>query len=213
MYPTKTSLLIAILVMGITSIVLEAIAPLWAYGIAKGLTTVLVLLLASSNKQISRLGARAVTALFFCLLGDLALLWEGGFLLGLGFFLIAHLLFIRAFKARFGIKFHWIALLIAASLAISTLYFIWPNVTGILQAAIIGYVTVIGIMSSLSMSIAFNRRSKIRTQLGLGGLLFMISDAFLGINAFAIPIPFASILILTTYWGAITSLAIAAREF
>jgi len=199
--------------MGVSSIILETIAPLWAYGIAKGLTTGLVLLLASSNRQISRLGARVVTALFFCLLGDLALLWEGGFLFGLGFFLIAHLLFIRAFKARFGIKFHWIALLITASLAISTLYFIWPNVSGILQVAIIGYVAVIGIMSSLSMSIALNRRSKIRTQLGLGGLLFMISDAFLGINAFAIPIPFASILILTTYWGAITSLAIAAREF
>jgi len=213
MYPTKTSLLFGILVMGVSSIILEASAPLWAYGIAKGLTTGLVLLLASSNRQISRLGARAVTALFFCLLGDLALLWEGGFLFGLGFFLIAHLLFIRAFKARFGIKFHWIALLITASLAISTLYFIWPNVSGILQVAIIGYVAVIGIMSSLSMSIALNRRSKIRTQLGLGGLLFMISDAFLGINAFAIPIPFASILILTTYWGAITSLAIAAREF
>ena len=213
MYPTKTSLLFGILVMGVSSIILETIAPLWAYGIAKGLTTGLVLLLASSNRQISRLGARVVTALFFCLLGDLALLWEGGFLFGLGFFLIAHLLFIRAFKARFGIKFHWIALLITASLAISTLYFIWPNVSGILQVAIIGYVAVIGIMSSLSMSIAINRRSKIRTQLGLGGLLFMISDAFLGINAFAIPIPFASILILTTYWGAITSLAIAAREF
>ena len=213
MYPTKTSLLIAILVMGVTSIVLEAIAPTWAYGIAKGLTTVLVLLLASSNKQISRLGARVLTALFFCLLGDIALIWESAFLIGLGFFLIAHLLFIRAFRARFKMKFHWIAITIAATLAITTLYFIWPKVSGILQIAILSYVLVIGIMSSLSMSIALNRRSKIRLQLGLGGLLFMISDALLGINAFVNPIPFASILILTTYWGAITSLAIAAREF
>ena len=213
MYPTKTSLLIAIFVMSITSIVLETIAPTWAYGIAKGLTTVLVLLLASSNRQISRLGARVLTALFFCLLGDIALLWESGFLIGLGFFLIAHLLFIRAFIARFKIKFHWIAIAIATILAITTLYFIWPNVSGILQIAILSYVLVIGLMSSLSMSIALIKRSKTRLQLGLGGLLFMISDACLGINAFAIPIPFASILILTTYWGAITSLAIAAREF
>jgi len=213
MYPTKTSLLIAIFVMSITSIVLETIAPTWVYGIAKGLTTVLVLLLASSNRQISRLGARVLTALFFCLLGDIALLWESGFLIGLGFFLIAHLLFIRAFIARFKIKFHWIAIAIATILAITTLYFIWPNVSGILQIAILSYVLVIGLMSSLSMSIALIKRSKTRLQLGLGGLLFMISDAFLGINAFAIPIPFASILILTTYWGAITSLAIAAREF
>ena len=213
MYPTKTLLLIAIFVMSITSIVLETIAPTWAYGIAKGLTTVLVLLLASSNRQISRLGARVLTALFFCLLGDIALLWESGFLIGLGFFLIAHLLFIRAFIARFKIKFHWIAIAIATILAITTLYFIWPNVSGILQIAILSYVLVIGLMSSLSMSIALIKRSKTRLQLGLGGLLFMISDAFLGINAFAIPIPFASILILTTYWGAITSLAIAAREF
>jgi uncharacterized membrane protein YhhN len=169
MYPTKTSLLIAILVMSITSIVLEAIAPTWAYGIAKGVTTVLVLLLASSNKQISRLGARVVTALFFCLLGDIALIWESAFLLGLGFFLIAHLLFIRAFRARFKMKFHWIAIAIAATLAITTLYFIWPKVSGILQIAILSYVLVIGIMSSLSMSIALNRRSKIRLQLGIGG--------------------------------------------
>ena len=213
MHPTKTSLLIAILVMGVTSIVLEAIAPLWAYGIAKGLTTVLVLLLASSNRQISRLGARVLTALFFCLLGDIALIWEDAFLLGLGFFLIAHLLFIRAFIARFKTKFHWIALTIATTLAITTLYFIWPKVSGILQIAILSYVFVIGLMSSLSMSIALIKRSKIRLQLGLGGLLFMISDALLGINAFVNPIPFASILILATYWGAITSLAIAAREF
>ncbi len=213
MYPTKTSLLIAILVMGIISIVLEAIAPLWTYGVAKGLTTVLVLLLASSNKQISRLGARVLTALFFCLLGDIALIWDNAFLLGLGFFLIAHLLFIRAFKARFKMKFHWIALVIVSTLAITTLYFLWPKVSGILQIAILSYVLVIGVMSSLAMSIALNQRSKIRLQLGLGGLLFMISDALLGINAFVSPIPFASILILTTYWGAITSLAIAAREF
>ena len=213
MYPTKTSLLIAIFVMSITSIVLETIAPTWAYGIAKGLTTVLVLLLASSNRQISRLGARVLTALFFCLLGDIALLWESGFLIGLGFFLIAHLLFIRAFIARFKIKFHWIAIAIATILDITTLYFIWPNVSGILQIAILSYVLVIGLMSSLSMSIALIKRSKTRLQLGLGGLLFMISDALLGFNAFVSPIPFASIFILTTYWGAITSLAIAAREF
>ena len=213
MYPTKTSLLIAILVMSITSIVLESIAPIWAYGIAKGLTTVLVLLLASSNRQVSRLGARVLTALFFCLLGDIALLWDNAFLLGLGFFLIAHLLFIRAFIARFKMKFHWIALAIATILAITTLYFIWPKVSGILQIAILSYVLVIGLMSSLSMSIALFKRSKIRLQLGLGGLLFMISDALLGINAFVNPIPFASILILATYWGAITSLSVAAREF
>ena len=213
MYPSKTSLLIAILVMSITSIVLEAIAPLWAYGIAKGLTTVLVLLLASSYKQISRLGAQLITALLFCLLGDIALLWEGGFLLGLGFFLIAHLLFIRAFKAGFGIKFHWMAIFITGVLTISSLYFIWPKVSGILKIAILIYVLFMGIMSSLSMSIAIYRQSKMRLQLGMGGLLFMISDTILGINAFVSPIPFASIFILTSYWGAITSLAIAARDF
>jgi uncharacterized membrane protein YhhN len=213
MYPSKTSLLIAILVMSITSIVLEAIAPLWAYGITKGLTTVLVLLLASSNKQISRLGTQLITALLFCLLGDIALLWEGGFLLGLGFFLIAHLLFIRAFRAGFGMKFHWMAIFITGVLTISGLYFIWPKISGILKIAILSYVLVIGIMSSLSMSIAIHRQSKMGFQLGVGGLFFMISDTILGINAFVSPVPFASIFILTSYWGAITSLAIAARGF
>ena len=85
--------------------------------------------------------------------------------------------------------------------------------SGVLQIAILSYVVVIGIMSSLSMSIALNKRFKMRLQLGMGGLLFMISDTILGINAFVSPIPYASIFILTTYWGAITSLAIAARDF
>lgn len=213
MYPTKTKLLIAILVMGVTAIASEEFAPLWVYGVFKITTTLLVLLLASSNKQISRLGARVFVALFFCLFGDIALLWEDGFLVGLGFFLVAHLLFIRAFKARFRITIHWMALLTVFGIAGTCLYFILPNVDQLLQIAILGYVSILGIMSTLSMSIGLSRKTKYSLQLAIGGLLFMVSDALLGINAFVNPIPFASILILTTYWGAITSLANAAREF
>ena len=213
MYPSKRFLLIAIGLTAISAIVLESLAPLWAYGIAKGLTTVLVILLASSSKQISSLGARVVTALFFCLLGDIALLWDELFLVGLAFFLVAHLLLIRALKARFGFKFKVIGILISLSMAGVVISYMWPNVEAFLRIPIIAYVLVIGTMSSLALSIALKKRSKIRTQIGLGGLLFMLSDALLGINGFVNPIPLSGLLILGTYYGAISLLANAAREF
>ena len=213
MYPSKRFLLIAIGLTAISAIVLESLAPLWAYGIAKGLTTVLVILLASSSKQISSLGARVVTALFFCLLGDIALLWDELFLVGLAFFLVAHLLLIRALKARFGFKFKVIGILISLSMAGVVISYMWPNVDAFLRIPIIAYVLVIGTMSSLALSIALKKRSKIRTQIGLGGLLFMLSDALLGINGFVNPIPLSGLLILGTYYGAISLLANAAREF
>ena len=213
MYPSKKFLLSAIGLTAISAIVLESLAPLWAYGIAKGLTTVLVILLASSSKQISSLGARVVTALFFCLLGDIALLWDELFLVGLAFFLVAHLLLIRALKARFGFKFKVIGILISLSMAGVVISYMWPNVDAFLRIPIIAYVLVIGTMSSLALSIALKKRSKIRTQIGLGGLLFMLSDALLGINGFVNPIPLSGLLILGTYYGAISLLANAAREF
>ena len=213
MYPSKRFLLIAIGLTAISAIVLESLAPLWAYGIAKGLATVLVILLASSSKQISSLGARVVTALFFCLLGDIALLWDELFLVGLALFLVAHLLLIRAIKARFGFKFKVIGILISLSMAGVVISYMWPNVDAFLRIPIIAYVLVIGTMSSLALSIALKKRSKIRTQIGLGGLLFMLSDALLGINGFVNPIPLSGLLILGTYYGAISLLANAAGEF
>ena len=213
MYPSKRFLLIAIGLTAISAIVLESLAPLWAYGIAKGLATVLVILLASSSKQISSLGARVVTALFFCLLGDIALLWDELFLVGLAFFLVAHLLLIRALTARFGFKFKAVGILISLSMAGVVISYMWPNVEAFLRIPIIAYVLVIGTMSSLALSIALKKRSKIRTQIGLGGLLFMLSDALLGINGFVNPIPLSGLLILGTYYGAISLLANAAREF
>jgi uncharacterized membrane protein YhhN len=213
MYPSKIFLLTAIGLTAISAIVLESLAPLWAYGIAKGLTTVLVILLASSSKQISRLGARVITALFFCLLGDIALLWDELFLVGLAFFLVAHLLLIRALTSRFGFKFKVIGILISLSMAGVVISYMWPNVDAFLRIPIIAYVLVIGTMSSLALSIALKKRSKIRTQIGLGGLLFMLSDALLGINGFVNPIPLSGLLILGTYYGAISLLANAAREF
>ncbi|MDA0678392.1 MAG: lysoplasmalogenase [Bacteroidetes bacterium] len=213
MYPSKRFLLIAIGLTAISAIVLESLAPLWAYGVAKGLTTVLVILLASRSKQISRLGAQVVTALFFCLLGDIALLWDELFLVGLAFFLVAHLLLIRGLTARFGFKFKAVGILISLSMAGVVISYMWPNVDAFLRIPIIAYVMVIGTMSSLALSIALKKRSKIRTQIGLGGLLFMVSDALLGINGFVNPIPLSGLLILGTYYGAISLLANAAREF
>jgi uncharacterized membrane protein YhhN len=82
-----------------------------------------------------------------------------------------------------------------------------------LKIAVPIYALVISIMVALALSVALKRRTTMRLQIALGALLFMISDTLLGIDGFLTPLPFSSILILSTYWAALTFLANAGREF
>lgn len=209
----KSLYLTLILVIGISAIVLQELGMTLFYGIAKALTTISIIFFASSNRSMSRLSAQMVTALIFCLLGDIALIWDHLFLLGVGFFLVAHLLFIRALTSRFGFRLAPVALIFALALIFGMSFYLWGGLDNTLKIAIPIYATVIGLMGAQALSIGMRRRSSIRIQIALGGVLFILSDALLGINAFKEPFAFSGLFILTTYWGALTLLANAGREF
>ena len=209
----KSFCLTLILVIGISAIVLQELGMTLFYAIAKALTTITIILFASSNRSMSRLSAQMVTALIFCLLGDIALIWEHLFLLGVGFFLVAHLLFIRALTSRFGFRLAPVALIFALALILGMSFYLWSGLDNTLKIAIPIYATVIGLMGAQALSIGLRRRSSMRAQIALGGVLFILSDALLGINAFKTPFAFSGVFILSTYWGALTLLANAGREF
>ena len=209
----KSFYLTLILVIGISAIVLQELGMTLFYAIAKALTTITIILFASSNRSMSRLSAQMVTALIFCLLGDIALIWEHLFLLGVGFFLVAHLLFIRALTSRFGFRLAPVALIFALALILGMSFYLWSGLDNTLKIAIPIYATVIGLMGAQALSIGLRRRSSMRAQIALGGVLFILSDALLGINAFKTPFAFSGVFILSTYWGALTLLANAGREF
>lgn len=209
----KSLYLTLILVIGISAIVLQELGMTVFYGIAKALTTISIIFFASSNRSMSRLSAQMVTALIFCLLGDIALIWDHLFLLGVGFFLVAHLLFIRALTSRFGFRLAPVALIFALALIFGMSFYLWGGLDNTLKIAIPIYATVIGLMGAQALSIGLRRRSSIRIQIALGGVLFILSDALLGINAFKEPFALSGLFILSTYWGALTLLANAGREF
>ena len=209
----KSLYLTLILVIGISAIVLQELGMTLFYGIAKALTTIAIIFFASSNRSMSRLSAQMVTALIFCLLGDIALIWDHIFLLGVGFFLVAHLLFIRALTSRFGFRLAPVALIFALALILGMSFYLWSGLDNTLKIAIPIYATVIGLMGAQALSIGLRRRSSIRIQIALGGVLFILSDALLGINAFKEPFALSGLFILSTYWGALTLLANAGREF
>lgn len=209
----KSLYLTLILVIGISAIVLQELGMTLFYGIAKALTTIAIIFFASSNGSMSRLSAQMVTALIFCLLGDIALIWDHLFLLGVGFFLVAHLLFIRALTSRFGFRLAPVALIFALALIFGMSFYLWSGLDNTLKIAIPIYATVIGLMGAQALSIGLRRRSSMRIQIALGGVLFILSDALLGINAFKEPFALSGLFILSTYWGALTLLANAGREF
>jgi uncharacterized membrane protein YhhN len=213
MMAPKSLYLTLILVIGISAIVLQELDMTLFYGIAKSLTTIAIIFFASGNRSMSRLSAQMVTALIFCLLGDIALIWDHLFLLGVAFFLIAHLLFIRALSSRFGFRLAPVALIFALALILGMSFYLWSGLDNTLKIAIPIYATVIGLMGAQAISIGLRRRSSIRTQIALGGTLFILSDALLGITAFKEPFDFSGVFILSTYWAALTLLANAGREF
>ena len=213
MLASKRNFLFLIAFLGVLAISLELSGSVTGYAIAKASTTIAIILYAASNRGISRMSAQVVSALVFCLLGDIALVWDEFFLLGIGFFLIAHLLFIRALRNRFGSRFVPIAVLFSMVVLIGITTLLWNGLNGILKIAVPIYALVISIMVALALSVALKRRTTMRLQIALGALLFMISDTLLGIDGFLTPLPFASILILSTYWTALTFLANAGREF
>ena len=213
MNASKKTYFALIFALAVTAILLEIFELKIPYSFAKAATTIAIIFFASSNRSMSRLGAQMVTALIFCLLGDIALIWNQFFLVGVGLFLVAHLLFIRALKNRFGFKILPLAFLFSLVALVSIVYILWSGLAGILKVAVPTYAIVISIMVAQAISVALRKRSKMRSQLALGAILFMVSDTLLGINGFLHPFPFSGVFILSTYWGALVFLANAGREF
>ena len=96
----------------VMAIYFEYVGHRMLYLVLKPLTTILVIsiLLFSSKTKNERFRNIISTALFFCLLGDIFLLFEGYFVFGLGSFLIAHLLFAFGFIKLEGFHFNWASL-------------------------------------------------------------------------------------------------------
>ncbi len=144
--------------------------------------------LSSSPLQINKL---FLTGLILSFFGDLFLLFDWGFLPGLGSFLMAHVLYIITF---FKFKKKNPSVLITAGISVylfGLLFFLFPHLNE-MKIPVIIYGTVISAM----LWFGVRTRSKL---LILGALLFVISDTLLAFNIFVNQNAILSLLVMITY--------------
>jgi uncharacterized membrane protein YhhN len=137
-----------------------------------------------------------LTALFFSWIGDVSLMFKGGFLIGLGAFLLAHLAYIALFARdtpRFQTRFIVASLGIAAY-SMGLFSYLRPHLGG-LQLPVLAYSMVIMTM----LLYALHRQEQNFNWILIGAVLFVLSDSILAVNKFATPVPAGGIWVMLTY--------------
>ncbi len=145
-----------------------------------------------------------VAAFFLCFLGDIVLLYDknsNAFMLGLIFFLIAHVLFIvlviRILKKA--TKGQIIISILPFGLILYSIISLLKESLGELLIPVIVYASVISIFGAVSfLNYLINKTSSSIILLG-GVLFFVLSDFALAINKFYLPHEYFSTLISVTY--------------
>lgn len=186
----------------------SALIPAVAAFVFKPLTTVLVIIWAWPRAADEPAQQRWIRAgLLMSLVGDVFLLWpQQGFLPGLVSFLLAHLAYIVAFtrSARLGAR--RLPFVFYGLVGAGVLGWLWTGVPPPLQLPVLAYVACLITMAAQAAvlwQLSRGGPNEIRARrAAVGGALFVLSDALLAANRFAMPLPAASLLILAPYWAA-----------
>ena len=132
-----------------------------------------------------------VIGLVLSFFGDLFLLFEWGFLLGLGSFLMAHVFYIISFKNKVQHQIWKFWPIILSLYAAILLVFLYPYLNEMKIPVAIYAVVICTMMYS---AIKTNNRNLI-----IGALLFVISDTLLSVNLFVQSFLILNFLVMITY--------------
>ncbi len=178
---------------------------LFWYTIFKPITTLLIIALSIIiyKKQKTRYTIFISIALLFALIGDILLIGNQYFIFGLAAFLIAHIFFTIAFSTVKKFFSKPIYLVILLSIGAAYYYFLFPHLDGY-QIPVIVYLLTIVIMNWQALSLSADKKQNNIQMLGVAALLFSFSDGVIAFDKFVAPLYYSSILILPTYWMAIT---------
>ena len=188
--------------------------------IAKPLTTLLILL--AVWQVVPALSPRyrllVMIGVVLSLVGDVLLMppWDQ-FVPGLIAFLVAHLFFITAFAPGASNASRIAALAIYAVVAAVNLHFLLPGLPSDLKLPVIAYVVVLVLMASLAGARAWTLRrdpalGRSALWAGIGGALFVLSDSLLAWNRFGGGVPMSSLLVLSSYYAALWSIARSVQQ-
>jgi len=161
----------------------------------------------------------AVGALLFSFGGDALLMYQGEqlyFILGLGSFAIAQLLYLFAFRSArneeesaLPLTQQGIYTLPFVAFAFGLLWALWPTI-GEMKIPVTIYAFLI-MMMAIGAVFRINRTNKESfNQVFLGVIFFLLSDTLLALNKFYMPMENASLFIMATYilaqWNIINGL-------
>lgn len=173
------------------------------FSVFKPLTTIIIVVLFVRTNILRLKQTYFKSILFglvFCFIGDVFLLNDEQFVFGLGAFLVAHLLFTYGFWRIGNREFYLLPLLIL--LIIGSSYYVYLyNELAELAIPVAFYVFVIIIMCWQAISLYMNNlKNKFFLMIGIGALLFLVSDSIIALNKFKEPFKASTMLILSTYW-------------
>ncbi len=207
----KKILNIAIAVCAIAAISASYADDLRWFWVLKPLTTILIFLLPllftdGLPSDFSHFRKKILVALLFCLAGDVFLLNDEYFALGLGSFLIAHVLFAYVFYKLSNKKLYLLPLVVLLAIALTYYSILFPKL-GSLALPVAVYFCCIIVMCWQSFRLGLS----LKNAKGLGFIIatnmFVISDSVIAANKFLVPFSASSIIVLALYWLSITLLA------
>jgi uncharacterized membrane protein YhhN len=153
-------------------------------------------------------------AFFFSWLGDLFLMFSGGydnelfFFAGVGAFFLAQLTYIYVFSnySEYGgrgyLQRHWWLAIPFVAYVLGIYFLLQPGLEGVMRPVILVYALSLMLMSMA----ALNRRHRVNYKsyllVFIGSLLFLTSDSMIAINKFYASIPLAGFWIMLFYMSA-----------
>jgi uncharacterized membrane protein YhhN len=177
--------------------------PIQIY-IFKPLTMVFIISIAllAKTSQSRRYKYAIIAGLLVSLVGDIFLMLPVDlFIAGLISFLIAHLIYIYAFRSGRPLRFRFAAMLLFAIYGVIVYAVLFPGLNG-MAVPVAAYVVVILTMAWQ----AWDQWDQLRVRWALlaiiGAILFLISDSILALNKFGEPFAAARALTLSTYYSA-----------
>jgi uncharacterized membrane protein YhhN len=141
--------------------------------------------------------------LVFSAVGDVSLVFRGGFLAGLSAFFVAHCCYIGAFAPGAVMSLgSAIAAAAIAVVAVGVLHRLWPHVAR-LRVPVIVYVGALSLMAWCAVARAPVPGAGTAALAGaIGAISFLVSDAVLAIDRFARQFAGAHAVVMVTYYAA-----------
>jgi len=157
---------------------------------------IIMLIIAVTKTQIFAGKALLLFALGFSATGDI-LLEQGHFISGIAAFLIAQLHYGVFFARNWSsVKTRWPMSVFILTFILIMTFLLSPHL-GEFTLPVFSYLVVISLMGLLAIQSSLPLRWAV-----LGAFVFILSDCFIAIDRFLLPLPLSGYLIMTTYYGA-----------